>query len=163
MRARAVMSGVAGNPTTTSATPRSKHMREAAAILPGWKNISGCAQHSPLSFPPSDKAHGSPQGKAGAKEFKCMGVIFPQQFMERLCRVCSKSCPVFTCRDQWESPQKSHTSLHSMLPAKLCGRTGKGQKMQESRACLGQEERTMTGEFHSPSTLQPSASRPRRK
>jgi hypothetical protein len=44
MRARAVMSGVAGKPTTTSATPRSRHSREAAAILPGWKNISGCAQ-----------------------------------------------------------------------------------------------------------------------
>ena len=44
MRARAVISGVAGKPTTTSATPRSQHSRDAAAILPGWNSITGCAR-----------------------------------------------------------------------------------------------------------------------
>ena len=41
-RARALISGVAGKPTTTSATPRSQHSRDAAAILPGWNSITGC-------------------------------------------------------------------------------------------------------------------------
>ena len=46
MRARALMSGVAGKPTTTSATPRSQHSREAAAILPGWNSITGCVRRN---------------------------------------------------------------------------------------------------------------------
>ena len=41
-RARALISGVAGKPTTTSATPRSQQSRDAAAILPGWNSITGC-------------------------------------------------------------------------------------------------------------------------
>lgn len=56
MRARAVCRGVAGNPTTTRATPLSQHSRDSAAIFPGLKIISGCsAQHSlffALTLPP---------------------------------------------------------------------------------------------------------------
>ena len=49
-RARALISGVAGKPTTTSATPRSQHSRDAAAILPGWNSITGCAHESRVWF-----------------------------------------------------------------------------------------------------------------
>ena len=36
MRVRVPMSVVAGKPTDTTASPRARHSREKAAILPGW-------------------------------------------------------------------------------------------------------------------------------
>lgn len=41
-RQRADSRGVAGNPTTTTATPRCRHSLEKAGILAGWNSMMGC-------------------------------------------------------------------------------------------------------------------------
>ena len=50
MRARALIKGVAGKPTTTKATPRASAARDAAAILPGWNIITGCVPQLMRSY-----------------------------------------------------------------------------------------------------------------
>ena len=54
-RARHVSSGVAGGPTTTTATPAASVSRENAVILPGWQSMSGTTglSSSPSTHPPS--------------------------------------------------------------------------------------------------------------
>lgn len=42
MRARVLISGVAGKPTTVTAIPRSNARREKLGILPGKNNMMGC-------------------------------------------------------------------------------------------------------------------------
>ena len=67
-RARADISGVAGKPTTTSATPRSQHSRDAAAILPGWNSITGCAHAAHTSEDPLKSC--APSAAAGPPHFE---------------------------------------------------------------------------------------------
>ena len=77
MRARAVSSGVAGKPTTTSATPRSQHSRDVAAIFPGLNSISGCTSmrrsfQSPSS--PRTRLHQSHHTTRAPSLLLCNGV-----------------------------------------------------------------------------------------
>lgn len=55
MRALEVNRGVAGKPTTTTASLRWKQRRENAAILAGWNNMIGCNGTCVASGQPSNK------------------------------------------------------------------------------------------------------------